>query len=160
MLRILRWIKAAEKKFCFFDLKPKEPESLADMVKRDAHNRAKTTVLVVDDDPAVRDSLKFMLELEGFRVRLYAGGEELMKERDIPDHVCLVVDQVMPGMSRLETIDAVRHRGCYHPAVLVVSSPNLKVRHSAKERGIAVVEKPFLEYTLIDAIANAVAPHP
>jgi two-component system, LuxR family, response regulator FixJ len=127
------------------------------MIKRDAHSRAKTTILVIDDDVAVRDSLKFMLELEGFRVRLYAGGEELMKERDIPDHVCLVVDQVMPGMSGLETIDAIRRRGGYHPAVLVISNPNLKVRHGAAARGVPVVEKPFLDHTLIDAIANAVA---
>jgi CheY-like chemotaxis protein len=56
-----------------------------------------TMVLVVVDDPAVRNSLKFSLELEGFAVRLYANGRELLDDPHLPTYGCLVIDQVMPA---------------------------------------------------------------
>ena len=43
-----------------------------------------STVLVIDDDPAVRNSLKFSLELEGFAVRLYADGRALLDDAHLP----------------------------------------------------------------------------
>ena len=97
------------------------------MVRQTDQDRSKTTVLVVDDDAAVRDSLKFLLELEGFRVRVYADGKALLAEADIHGDEYLVVDQVMPGISGLETIDALRCRGGLSPVVLVISDPTLRV---------------------------------
>jgi two-component system, LuxR family, response regulator FixJ len=41
-------------------------------------------VLIIDDDPAVRNSLKFALEVEGFSVRAYQTGAELLKDSEIP----------------------------------------------------------------------------
>lgn len=128
------------------------------MGKNGKHAPSKPLVFVVDDDPAVRDSLRFLLELEGYAVRLYADGEEFLQERDIPRDACLVIDQVMPGMSGLDTLDAVRHRGSRNPAVLIISQPNAKVRKGAEAMGIIVLEKPFLQHALIDAISNAVSP--
>ena len=52
---------------------------------------AKQVVLVVDDDSAVRNSLRFTLEVEGFQVRVYSSAEELLKEDSLPDPGCLVV---------------------------------------------------------------------
>jgi two-component system, LuxR family, response regulator FixJ len=127
------------------------------MIPQTEPERSKTTVLVVDDDAAVRDSLKFLLELEGFGVRAYADGKELLKEAVIDGNECLVVDQVMPGLSGLETIDALRRQGGINPVVLVISDPNLKVLKAAAARGITVLEKPFYEHALIDAIHNAIA---
>jgi len=127
------------------------------MVTDTEHGRSKTTILVVDDDSAVRDSLKFLLELEGFQVRIYRNGEELLNDNNTPRDACLVIDQVMPGRPGLEIIDAIRLRGGREPAVLVVSEPSLMVRRGAARRGVTVVEKPFLEHTLIDVIRSAIA---
>ena len=55
-------------------------------------------VLVIDDDAAVRNSLKFALELEGLDVRLYEGGEGILADADLPSNGCLVVDYFMPRM--------------------------------------------------------------
>jgi FixJ family two-component response regulator len=63
----------------------------------------------------------------------------------------------MPGRPGLEIIDAIRLRGGREPAVLVVSEPSLMVRRGAARRGVTVVEKPFLEHTLIDVIRSAIA---
>jgi two-component system, LuxR family, response regulator FixJ len=120
----------------------------------------KTTVLVVDDDRAVRESLKLSLELEGFRVRVYEGGQDLLSDSDMPKDGCLVIDQVMPGMSGLEIVDALRRRGDVNPAIPIVSDRNQMVRDGATTRGTAVVEKPFFGHALLDAIHHAIAAHP
>ena len=111
-----------------------------------------TTVLVVDDDPAVRNSLKFSLELEGFIVRLYAGGRELLDDPDLPACGCLVVDQVMPGMTGLEMVDALRRRGISSPAVLITPNAGGKLRQRAATVGVVVIDKPFFGNALVDAI--------
>jgi two-component system, LuxR family, response regulator FixJ len=129
------------------------------MSKANEEDRRKTTVLVVDDDLAVRESLKFSLELEGFQVRVYGGGQDLLNESDIPEDGCLIIDQVMPGMSGLEIVDALRQRGNLNPAILMVSHPNQMVRDRAATRGIAVVEKPFFGHALVHAIYDAIGAH-
>src|SRR6202521_2741772 len=113
------------------------------------------TVLGVDDDAAVRNSLKFSLELEGFAVRLYADGRELLDDPHLPARGCLVVDQTMPGMTGLDVVDALRHRGNTNPAVLIVSDANRQIRQRAATAGIAVIEKPFFGNALVDAIRDS-----
>jgi len=63
-----------------------------------------------------------------------------------------VLDLVMPGMSGLEVVDAVRGRGDRTPVILMVSHSSPTVLKSAAMRGIAVVEKPFFGHALFDAI--------
>ncbi|MEY4093322.1 MAG: sigma-54-dependent Fis family transcriptional regulator, partial [Acidobacteriota bacterium] len=69
----------------------------------------KPRILVVDDEAAVRDSLKMTLEYDGYDVTLAATGEEGVKliEREAPDLVFL--DVKMPGMDGLEVLQKVRH---------------------------------------------------
>ena len=114
-----------------------------------------TTVLVVDDDSAVRNSLKFSLELEGFTVRLYVDGRELLDDPHLPARGCLVLDQVMPGMTGLEVVDALRHRGISNPAVLITSNASRQIRQRAAAAGVAVIEKPFFGNALVDAIRDS-----
>jgi FixJ family two-component response regulator len=124
---------------------------------RDKKNEAQppTTVLVVDDDSAVRHSLKFSLELEGFAVRLYADGRELLDDPILPDCGCVVVDQAMPGMSGLDVVDALRRRGISNPAVLITSNASQKIRQRAAAAGVVVIEKPFFGNALVDAIRDS-----
>jgi two-component system response regulator FixJ len=127
------------------------------MVKNENQARPPPTVLVVDDDAAVRNSLKFSLELEGFAVRLYADGRDLLDDPHLPPDGCLIVDQTMPGMSGLDVVDAVRHRGMANPAVLITSNVSPKLRNRAALAGVAVIEKPFFGNELVDAIRDSLA---
>ena len=72
-------------------------------------------VLVVDDDPAVCNSLKFALGLEGYRVRAFSDAAALLKAEDLPHSRCLVIDLKLPGMDGLELLDELRRRNVTAP---------------------------------------------
>jgi two-component system, LuxR family, response regulator FixJ len=112
-------------------------------------------VVVVDDDPAVCNSLKFSLELEGFKVRTYGGGGELLRAADLTVCDCFVIDQKMPNMSGLEVIAKLRDRRIAAPAILIISEPSAALTARAGKAKIPSVEKPFLGNALLDRIREA-----
>ncbi len=115
-------------------------------------------VIVVDDDAAVRQSLKFALELEGLNVRLYEGGDELLAEPDLPESGCLVVDYYMPVMNGVELVDRLRQRLVNLPAILITARATDDMRRLASRSGFRqVIEKPLEDGTLIESIHGALA---
>jgi two-component system, LuxR family, response regulator FixJ len=112
-------------------------------------------VVVVDDDPAVCSSLKFSLELEGFAVRTYGGGGELLDAGDVAACNCFVVDQRMRDMSGMELIAKLRDRKILTPAILIISHPSDALTMRAAMAHIPVVEKPLLGNVLVDTIRHA-----
>jgi two-component system response regulator FixJ len=113
-------------------------------------------VLVVDDDAAVRHSLKFVLELEGLDVRLYEGGEDLLAAGDLPANGCLVVDYRMPAMDGVELMDRLRRRRVSLPAILITSKATRDLCERAARSGYRqVLEKPLEDSRLVDSIRCA-----
>jgi len=117
-------------------------------------------ILVVDDDAAVRNSLKFSLEVEGFSVRAYSRASDLLAEVDMPDRGCLVLDYRLPGASGLDLLDELRSRKVRLPAVLITSHPSMKLRERAAAAGVPVVEKPLLTESLFESICTALEAKP
>jgi FixJ family two-component response regulator len=117
-------------------------------------------IVVIDDDPAVRNSLKFSLEIEGLTVRSYATGPELLSAGDLHRCACFVVDQKMPGMRGLDLIAALRDRRINAPAILITSQPSLLLRERARHAAVPIVEKPLLGNALFDKIRDAIANGP
>jgi FixJ family two-component response regulator len=112
-------------------------------------------VIVVDDDPAVRSSLQFSLEMEGFAVHTYADGCELLDGRDLAESSCLVIDHRLPGMTGLETLAKLRQRRVLVPAILITTHPSTATVELAKKVEVSIVEKPLLDKTLIEQIRAA-----
>ena len=112
-------------------------------------------VLVVDDDPAVLNALTFSLRIEGFQVRAYANGLELLDDPDLPVCGCLVVDQTMPGMAGLDVVASLRARHVALPAILITTNPSVMLRRRAADAGIRVIEKPLLGDALSRGIREA-----
>src|SRR5262249_24961223 len=79
---------------------------------------------IVDDDPAVRNSLKFSLELEGFAVGTFANAAELLRAPDLSRFQCLVVDFNMPGMDGIELAVKLREMQFAAPVILITSDPS------------------------------------
>ena len=89
-----------------------------------ASGTERNLIVVVDDDEAVRDSLRFSFVIEGFAVRAFSSGQQLLAEMSLPAGDCFVVDQNMPGMSGLDLISNLRARNLTAPAILITSHPN------------------------------------
>jgi two-component system, LuxR family, response regulator FixJ len=123
------------------------------------NNPSSPVVIVVDDDRAVRNSLKFSLEVEGFAVRAYACAGDLLNAPIPPVCACFVVDQILPGMSGLDLISRLRARQISTPAILITTHPNAALTERAKRANIRVIEKPLLGNALVDSIRAACAPH-
>ena len=116
------------------------------------------TVLVVDDDAAVRAALKFALEVEGFHVRVYEGPQALLDAGDLPEHACLVIDYRMPELDGIELVDALRRRDVTLPAILISGRVSKQLQTLARRSGLTrVLEKPLSDATLVENIRGALA---
>jgi len=114
-------------------------------------------VIVIDDDLAVRNSLRFSLQVEGFSVRAYASGAELPSATELPRFGCLVVDYYLPETNGLDVLRKLRDEKVTLPALLITSHPSEIVRKQAAQAGVTIVEKPLLGNVLIDGIRDALA---
>ena len=111
------------------------------------------TVLVVDDDSAVRNALKFVLEIEGFTVRLYPNGQALLDDGNLPAVGCLVVDYRMPDMNGLELVERLCAGDVTLPVVLICSRLSGWLKTRAMQAGVsAVLEKPLSDSALVECI--------
>ena len=109
-------------------------------------------VAIVDDDDAVRDSLRFLLEVNGHRVETFASAAEFLSA-DLRHIGCLILDQHMPGMTGLELAERLRTDGRLLPILLVTGSPSPSITTRAAALGVnRVLEKPPSEEGVIDFI--------
>jgi len=113
------------------------------------------TVLIVDDDPAVRSSLQFCLEVEGFLVRAYSSGSDLLNDQNVPQTGCLVIDYRLPNMNGLDLLSELRRRKIMLPAILVTTHPSASVRAQTAAAGAVLIEKPLLNEALFEGIRAA-----
>ena len=108
-------------------------------------------IAIVDDDLAVRDSLRFLLEIIGHLVETFASAAEFQKAG--PQHLaCLILDHHMPEMTGLELVERLRADGSGIPILLITGSPSPVIATRAAELGIRVLEKPLTEGDLLDFI--------
>jgi FixJ family two-component response regulator len=109
-------------------------------------------IAVVDDDPAVCNSLKFSLELEGFSVRAYYSGAEFAAAKNLDNCACFVVDQILPDTNGMQLIEGLRARHIAAPAILIVGHPYARLARQAAAAGVPIVEKPLFGNTLLAKI--------
>ena len=109
-------------------------------------------VVLVINDEALRASLTFALETDGFAVEICESGEALLELEPSPDGACVVLDTRLSGISGLDALAGLRARGISASAVLLAALVGPGLRHAAAREGAVLVEKPLLG----DAIAKAV----
>ena len=97
---------------------------------------ARPIIAVVDDDAAVRNSLKFSLEIDGFAICTYASAEEFLGSGNLDNFQCLVVDQDMPRMTGLELVTTLRAQGVKVPTLLISGRLTPAVTRQASVAGI------------------------
>jgi FixJ family two-component response regulator len=124
------------------------------------HSHARIpAVVVVDDDAAVRNSLRFSLEIDGYNVLPYASAEALLKEEFLPDCACFVIDHNMPGINGLDLVIRLRDENVRTPIILITSAPPRNLVNRAIKLGVQIVEKPLLGEALLDQIQRLMRRH-
>jgi len=122
---------------------------------QDRHRRQ---VGVVDDDVAVCDSLRFLLECAGHGVVAFHSADEFLAAADTATLDCLLLDHHMPQVTGLELLRRLRQEGRCVPVALMTGSPSPQLTRQALAFGAAVVlEKPLAEQALF-AFVEGMAP--
>lgn len=110
-------------------------------------------VAVVDDDQAVRESLRFLLETLGFDVDTFDSACEFLAASVRGEATCLIIDQHMPHLTGLDVLRVLRDRGVSVPVALMTGSPSAELARMAAELGAtAVLEKPVAEDVLLEFV--------
>lgn len=114
----------------------------------------RSLIYVVDDDPAVLHSTRFLLESEGHHVETFAGGRELLAAFPGPSPAFVLLDQVMADMDGLEVFARLRDLDRGVPVVLITGHPDPGIRARASAAGVPLVEKPLAWDVLLDVLAD------
>ena len=116
-------------------------------------------IYVVDDDPAVRDSMRMVLESNGMTVFDYESAQQFLEDSATrAQDGCLVLDQHMPHMTGLQLLDAMRAHRVTLPVVMVTGRSDSTLKETARKAGATVIlDKPVSDEDLLQAIELAMA---
>ncbi|MEO6947571.1 MAG: response regulator [Nitrobacter sp.] len=118
----------------------------------------KHKICVLDDDPDVLQSLRFLLESHGFGVRTFSAAAALLTSIDSDDVDCLVIDYKMPLMDGLDVAVRLRQRNIAVPIVLITGYPDPHIAEKAAATGIDhILFKPHLEDSLVTRVREAIS---
>lgn len=114
------------------------------------------TVYIVDDEPAICDSIKLLLELEGFRARCFQTGQQFLDICSPAMQGCVLLDLCMPGYSGLEVQKELTQRGVSLPIIFLTGHGTIPSSSEAFRTGaFDFLEKPFDSDTLLQRVGEA-----
>jgi len=113
-------------------------------------------VFVVDDDPSVRSSLKFLISTVGLQVESFDSADAFLRRKAIDVPSCLVLDVRLPGLSGLDFQCELSSRNIRIPIVFVTAHGDIPMTVRAMKAGaVEFLTKPFRDQDLLDAIRVA-----
>ena len=119
------------------------------------------TIFVADDDAAVRDSLRALLESAGFGVRAFASADELVATGNPEQAACIVTDIDMPGATGLTVQQTLAARGIDVPVIVLSGSGDGNVATRALAAGaVAFLAKPIPRQALVACVRRALKKRP
>ena len=115
------------------------------------------TVFVVDDDPAIRKSLRWLIESVGLRVQTHRSAQQFLDAYVGDVHGCLILDVRMPGMSGLDLQQTLQGMRVELPIILVTGYGDVPMAVRAMKNGaVDFIEKPVSDQVLLDHIRRAI----
>jgi FixJ family two-component response regulator len=116
----------------------------------------KSLVQIVEDDEAIRDSLKLLLEARGYHVETFGSGADFFGKGDPARSKCVILDVNLPGESGFEVLARLRQHGLSTPAIFVSGRSTSAIRAQAVlAQAVAFFDKPVPPAELLGAIAKA-----
>jgi FixJ family two-component response regulator len=115
-------------------------------------------VFVVDDDDAVRSSMRLLLKSVGLNATALPSAQQFLATYDPNQPGCLVLDVRMPGMSGLELQQQLNLRGAVIPVIFITGHGDVPMAVEAMQQGaFHFLQKPFRDQDLLDCIQRALA---
>ncbi|WP_323378251.1 response regulator FixJ [Skermanella mucosa] len=119
------------------------------------------TVVVVDDDDAVRDSLQILLESAGFTVEAFASPVEFLASPAPAEAGCLLVDVRMPEMDGIQVQETLNAGNTQLPVIVMTGHADVPLAVRAMKAGaVDFVEKPFDDEAIIETVRRALQLRP
>lgn len=113
-------------------------------------------VHIVEDDEAVRDSLKLVLESVGYKVAAYESANQFIEDWNADMAGCMVLDIRMPGMNGMELQRRLNERNSILPIIFVTGHGDVPMAVEAMQQGaVDFVQKPYREQELLEKIERA-----
>jgi len=116
----------------------------------------KTVIHVIDDDAAMRDSLVFLLDVNGFQPEAFESSAAFLSRVASSAPACIVSDIRMPGMNGIELVRKLKSDGVACPVILITGHGDVAMAVEAMKAGaVDFIEKPFDDAVLLGAIRAA-----
>jgi two-component system response regulator FixJ len=116
----------------------------------------KALIHVIDDDAAMRDSLSFLLDVNGFRTEAFESSSAFLSKPVDNSPECIVSDIRMPGMNGIELVRRLKSDGVSCPVILITGHGDVALAVEAMKAGaVDFIEKPFDDAVLLGAIRSA-----
>lgn len=113
-------------------------------------------IRIIDDDPAIHDSLSLIFEIQSMPVRHYYSAEEFLAADFMSDPGCAIVDLRMSGITGLELQQRMKMRNCQLPLIFLSGHGDIETAVSAMEEGaVTFLTKPVTAKKLIQAVERA-----
>ncbi|MFO0982574.1 MAG: response regulator [Planctomycetota bacterium] len=117
---------------------------------------AGATVFVVDDDPAVRDSLRMLLKSVHLRSETFASAQQFLDQYDPEQPGCLLLDVRLPGMSGPDLMARLSERQIKLPTIIITGHGDVPLAVRAMKSGaLDFLEKPFNDQMILEGIQRA-----
>jgi two-component system response regulator FixJ len=116
------------------------------------------TVHVIDDDPLVCESIRLLLEGEGFEARTYVSAIDFLGAIGPDETGCVVTDVRLPGMSGVDLLSHVMQRGLSLAVIVITGQADVPLAVNAMKQGASdFMEKPFSADALVASVRKALA---
>jgi len=114
-------------------------------------------VIVVEDDPGMRQAMIRILGLGGFEPVAYASAEELLAAPSSEPALCMILDVQLPGLNGFALHERLVALGRARPAIFISAFEESDARAQATQAGAAFLPKPFSGHALLDSVRRLAA---
>jgi FixJ family two-component response regulator len=114
-------------------------------------------VYIVDDDPDMRDSLRWLMKTVGLHAETFSSATDFLRDFVSAGPGCVILDVRMPGISGLDLFEELVARGEGMPVIFITAFADVPMAVRAMKSGaVEFVEKPFNRQTLLDKVQRAI----
>ena len=122
--------------------------------------KAEPLVCIIDDDDAIRESLRLLLYANGLRSLHYASADAFLADAGSHEFDCLLLDIRMPGMDGMELFQLLRKRRFAAPIIFITGHGDIPLAVSAIKQGaFDFLTKPFMDGELLPKVEAAIRQH-